>query len=673
MALSRPDYTDTFEQKVIAYTHKLVAMTSNLIQIVADIQQHPEKVAIVQLEADGKISFTGRFVRYPTSHPTAVPIALQNFHDNIIKLIIEIEQHARILEKTEITNPYLNYLLLMVTRYNGLFLRITELTTEQAAASSDMHKIDILTKLGALPIHHPLLGNANHTEVSYRVIHHSPGSVFRAATHQEYNGRMRYYYRANDVDTAEKSGFVEAYKVANKCIGLDTQLSNVVGFFTPSGRSQLKNHFMRGRDIDRHEIERTDFISAWKKVKSGAPLTASERVAFESGNFYRGTGASIKFKLPILITSANAETKATHFHIGHASELVHTEAMSIAFDPINYACASKVLYGRKTEPGIPTDCYPLIPVFCYSHNHYDHMDEKTIREATRGIDPLIIVPAGDAHYLRSWGFQHVVELTSWDDEVEVNIRDLQGIERTVNIHAIPARHASNREIAVSMPDINASLYMGFMIHQKGSSHVIVITCDTGVQDEYHYQQLADYLLRNNLTVSSACIAAGPDRPRRYMECTHQSTADAMTVHARLNVINANVIARRRLAQELSCDVTAISPLAIHVSLEDFRQSGCNALGYHQGCYRLGVLNYNDVDCTLTRTLAVLSFYGDKDIGTVLLELQREKNLLDLLKKSESRASIDSNSLDNYYFSIMDNFEREGILNTLQIYQRLNLQ
>jgi hypothetical protein len=116
-----------------------------------------------------------------------------------------------------------------------------------------------------------------------------------------------------------------------------------------------------------------------------------------------------------------------------------------------------------------------------------------------------------------------------------------------------------------------------------------------------------------------------------MECTHQSTADAISMHARLNIMNARVMAKRNN-----------TPL----TLDLLNKSACFAIGYHQGCYRLGLLSLSDVDSTIMRMLSVLKYLGDFPIQ-----------------------KIDENMLkSNLFYSFMDKFEQVGLLDTLKAYQ-----
>jgi hypothetical protein len=115
-----------------------------------------------------------------------------------------------------------------------------------------------------------------------------------------------------------------------------------------------------------------------------------------------------------------------------------------------------------------------------------------------------------------------------------------------------------------------------------------------------------------------------------MKCSHQSTADAIWLHAVFNVLNAQAQKENKL------------------TLKDLEKIACHAIGYHQGCYRLGLLSLSDVDTTLLRTFAVLHSLKELPISNITPDI--------LLK--------------NPFYHFMDTFEQEGLVNTLGAYQQL---
>ena len=176
--------------------------------------------------------------------------------------------------------------------------------------------------------------------------------------------------------------------------------------------------------------------------------------------------------------------------------------------------------------------------------------------------------------------------------------------------------------------------MGYTIREEGSNLVTLITGDTAVWDPEHYDNLQQYLVDNQLYLANALIAHGPDRPRSQMECTHQSSADAVVMLARFQLMNTHV-------------AKSIFP-GSGISFENLKGMSCFGTAYHQGCYRLGLLSYEDVRGTLSRILAALQVYGDSPIADLSPEILK----------------------NNLYVASMDEFERKGLVESLQVYSNI---
>ena len=88
--------------------------------------------------------------------------------------------------------------------------------------------------------------------------------------------------------------------------------------------------------------------------------------------------------------------------IGHSTVLVQLDGVSFLTDP-TWAERSGPFSGfvgvrRYTPPGIAFDDLPPIDFVLISHDHYDHLDEATVRRLARKFDPLFVVPLG----IKAW-------------------------------------------------------------------------------------------------------------------------------------------------------------------------------------------------------------------------------------------------------------------------------
>ncbi len=71
---------------------------------------------------------------------------------------------------------------------------------------------------------------------------------------------------------------------------------------------------------------------------------------------------------------------------------------------------------RFQPPGVAMKDLPRIDLVLISHNHYDHLDEASVKSlnAQPGGPPLFVVPLGIAPWLAERGISNAVELDWWD-------------------------------------------------------------------------------------------------------------------------------------------------------------------------------------------------------------------------------------------------------------------
>ncbi len=127
--------------------------------------------------------------------------------------------------------------------------------------------------------------------------------------------------------------------------------------------------------------------------------------------------------------------------IGHATFLVQMEGLTFLTDPTWSRTASPVRFlgpRRYVAPGLRIEDLPEIDFVVISHNHYDHLDLKSLQSLSkRNAATRFYVPIGDAERLADAGVSNVKEF-NWGDEV------LHGATRVV---FLPAQHWSQRGIA----------------------------------------------------------------------------------------------------------------------------------------------------------------------------------------------------------------------------------
>ncbi len=141
---------------------------------------------------------------------------------------------------------------------------------------------------------------------------------------------------------------------------------------------------------------------------------------------------------PDLAELRQNRTAATATWIGHSTVLLQLDGVNILTDP-NWAdrvgpFGGLVGVGRYTLPGVAFADLPPIDAVLISHDHYDHLDEPTVRRLHEQFRPLFLVPLGLKAWLADRGITNTVEL-DWGEAHPV---------KSVTVVCTPAQHGSGR-------------------------------------------------------------------------------------------------------------------------------------------------------------------------------------------------------------------------------------
>jgi L-ascorbate metabolism protein UlaG (beta-lactamase superfamily) len=143
------------------------------------------------------------------------------------------------------------------------------------------------------------------------------------------------------------------------------------------------------------------------------------------------------------------------------------EGTRILVDPVWGERASPIsFFGPKRfyEPPIPLDELPPVDAVVLSHDHYDHLNEETIK-ALRDRVPLFIAPLGVGAHLEYWGVDaDKIAETDWWESVQVG---------SLKLVCTPARHFSGRFFTTR----NQTLWSGWAI--LGSERKAYYSGDSG--------------------------------------------------------------------------------------------------------------------------------------------------------------------------------------------------
>ena len=158
--------------------------------------------------------------------------------------------------------------------------------------------------------------------------------------------------------------------------------------------------------------------------------------------------------------------------LGHSSTLVQLGEQNIFIDPVLSDRASPVGFAgpkRFSELPLVLEDVTDIDVVFISHDHYDHMDYKTLT-AIDGRVRHYIVPLGVDSYLAGWNIDtEKLHPLDWWESVE-----LDGVTYTL----IPAQHYTGRNPMRQ----NISLWGG--IYFTDDSHSVYYTGDSGYYDVF---------------------------------------------------------------------------------------------------------------------------------------------------------------------------------------------
>lgn len=140
---------------------------------------------------------------------------------------------------------------------------------------------------------------------------------------------------------------------------------------------------------------------------------------------------------------------------GHSSYFLRVDGLSILVDPVFSGYASPYAFGTKGFAGtevFQASDFQNLDIVLITHDHFDHLDYKTIT-AIASRTKHFIASLGVGAHLQRWGVpaSRITELDWWEQTQQ------QGLTFT----ATPARHFSGRTLKRFQ-----SLWSGFVLQSK---------------------------------------------------------------------------------------------------------------------------------------------------------------------------------------------------------------
>ncbi|MFN2398587.1 MAG: MBL fold metallo-hydrolase [Gemmatimonadaceae bacterium] len=195
--------------------------------------------------------------------------------------------------------------------------------------------------------------------------------------------------------------------------------------------------------------------------------------------------------------------------VGHSTTLLQVGGLNVLTDPIWSYRASPIPFlgpWRWVDAAIEFEFLPPIDLILVSHNHYDHLDDRTVRRlAKRFPEARWVAPLGVSQFLRKRAAVRVDELDWWQ----------QADSPEVSVTCVPAQHFSARGLG----DRNRTLWCGWCV--RAPKRNIFFAGDTGYHPDF------TEIGRKCGPFDAALIPIGAYEPRWFMKAMHMNPEEAV--------------------------------------------------------------------------------------------------------------------------------------------------
>lgn len=195
-----------------------------------------------------------------------------------------------------------------------------------------------------------------------------------------------------------------------------------------------------------------------------------------SREFFFGKSERKQPTLPIAAEKIDLKNLDTNKDLivwfGHSSYFMQLNGKRILVDPVLSGSASPVSFTTKSFKG--TDIYdvkdfPEIDYLFITHDHYDHLDYKTVKQLRHKVKRVITALGVGAH-LEKWGYDSgKITERDWYEDVKM--------EGGFTAVAMPARHFSGRGFKR-----NSTLWTSFVLQTPNRK--IFIGGDSGYDSHF---------------------------------------------------------------------------------------------------------------------------------------------------------------------------------------------
>ena len=156
--------------------------------------------------------------------------------------------------------------------------------------------------------------------------------------------------------------------------------------------------------------------------------------------------------LPTIQFRGDSLTEGKFVWLGHSTLLLNIDGLIVMTDPVFNRASPVPIFGKpfSYENPIKIAGLPKVDVVIISHDHYDHLDFKAIKDLSETVDRFL-VPLGVKAHLERWGVDtnRISEL-DWHDSENY---------RNVKFTLTPAQHFSGR----GLRDRNSTLWGSWVV------------------------------------------------------------------------------------------------------------------------------------------------------------------------------------------------------------------
>jgi L-ascorbate metabolism protein UlaG (beta-lactamase superfamily) len=284
----------------------------------------------------------------------------------------------------------------------------------------------------------------------------------------------------------------------------------------------LDRAYYDGQASDHYDGERFFNPGAAAERSHGGPSRFFSRMIGD-----RGARAVWPESVPVTPTRPAARVDGQEMRvtwIGHATVLVQSAGLNILTDPVWSDVVSPfppIGPRRARAPGVRFEDLPKIDLVLISHNHYDHMDLKTLKRLWERDKPAIVTSLGNDTLLHRAG----IGATAYDWNGGTAVFSLCSPGTSCGswgVTVLRNHHWSSRWGA----DRNRALWSAFVVETEAGK--IFFAGDTGWGDGSWVEEAArrgPYRL--------ALIPIGAYEPRDFMKTNHINPDEAVAMFEKL--------------------------------------------------------------------------------------------------------------------------------------------